>query len=218
MNRKKNKQRNLGVVLLSAPLLSFLLLIGFFPETGEIQFIFGLSAAMAITFVGIIFLGLGSISRAYIHGIHILGRISPPTPIITQDYAVLKTENAIAFVLRKAPYGLYFVSIAHSESIPATKIDVPMNFLKWSSVLHIEGLRVHHRSGTFSIPTPEGEIRSVEGVLMLVPISGGNYMLHVPDFSRKQLLAVAEYASRLASEGTANDTFNRSSGTFNDAM
>jgi hypothetical membrane protein len=225
MNRKMKKLRNRGMVLLIAPLLCFLALIGLFPGAGDTLFIFGLCAAMVLTFVGIVFLGLSALPRDYIWGVNILGRISPPIPTITEDYAVLKIENTIAFVLRKAPYGLYFVSTAGSESIPATKIDVPMNFLKWSSVLHIEGLRVHHRNGTFSIPTPEREIRSVNGALLVVPIRGDSYMLHVPAFSRNQLLAVAEYASRLVSEGTASDTFDtasdtsdQSSGTFNDAM
>jgi hypothetical protein len=225
INRKKKKRRNLGVVLLFAPLLCFVLLIGLFPEAGDILFISGLSATMALAFLGMIFLAFAALPKAYIRGVSILGRLSPLTPIITEDYAVLKIENTIAFALRKAPYGLFFVSTAHSESIPAIKIHVPMNFFKWSSLLHIEGLRVHHQNGTFSIPTPEGEIRSIEGALLLVPIRGGSYMLHVPDFSRKQLLAVAEYASRLASEGTVSDTFDtasdtsdQSSGTFNDVM
>ena len=100
------------------------------------------------------------------------------------------------------------MSFLGSGSVPASKIDVPKVFWKWSPAVHIEGLRVHDKRGTFSVPTPEGEIRSGEGTLLLVPIRGGSYMVHVPAFSRDQLLAVVEYASHLTSQGDSSDAIH----------
>ena len=201
LSAKMNKYMVRGSVLLFS--LFFYILLGVFLLRGpaEVLFLPGFVIAMMLTFVGLYFLAIGDLRRAYLHGITILRRLSPPDPTITERYAVIDIDNTYIFMLRKNPDGLFFVSFSDSEIDLTSKIHVPQVFWKWSSSLHIEGLRVHDRHGKFSVPTPEGEIRSGEGILLVVPIRGESYMLHVPAFSRKQLLAVVEYASLITSHG-----------------
>jgi hypothetical protein len=207
LNHKRTRLQYRGIILVLAPMICFLLIVvGLFREFGDVLFIIGLTGSMTFAFFGIILFALIGIPRAYIRGIGILQRISPQDTIITLDYAVVKIEDTFAFILANAPYGLYFVSFMSSEPTPVPLIDVPKNFFKWSSVIHVEGLRVLKRTGTFSIPTPEREILSGEGVLLVIPIRGNSYMLHMPEFSHDHLHAVAEHASRLASGETASDS------------
>ena len=188
-----------GVLLFS---LFFYIILGIFLLRGpaEVLFLPGFVIAMLLTFAGLYFLTKASSLVPYVRGTKILQRFSPPNPVITQKYAVTKVDNVFVFILQKVMGGLFFVSFQNSDSVPASEIDVPHAFWKWSSVLDIEGLRVHNRHGKFSVPTPEEEIRSGEGILLLVPTRGGSYVLHVPEVSRNQLLAVVKYASDSTSQ------------------
>jgi hypothetical protein len=199
INATMSRYRLLGSVLLFS--LFFYILLGVFLLRGpaEVLFLPGFVIASMLTFVGLFFLALADLRRAYLRDIKVLQRLSPPNPTITERYAVIELDNTYIFTLRKNPDGLFFVSFSNSEISLTSKIHVPQTFWKWSSALHIEGLRVHDRHGTFSVPTPEGEIRSGEGILLLIPLRGTSYVLHVPEFSRKQLLAVVEYASLITS-------------------
>lgn len=200
-DRKTSRAQIRGAIMLFTPVLFLPIDIFFIPrEIAEVIFFPGLIASFMVTFVGMYFLSLRSGWNAYIYGIKVLQRVSPPEPTITLEYAVIKREDTFIFILRKAPYGLYFVSFKHAEPSNSVEIDVPLNFWKWSSTLHISGLRVHDSHGTFSIPTPEGKIFSGEGILLAVPIRGSAYFLHVPDFSKDPLLAVADYAALLTSD------------------
>ncbi|MFX1481843.1 MAG: hypothetical protein ACFFCP_01495 [Promethearchaeota archaeon] len=152
-----------------------------------------------LTIVGMSYVAFIPIWQAYVRVLRVLQQLSPPEPRINEKYGVTKFENTYIFALKSAPYALYFVAFEHTEPAMESKIDVPKTFWKWNSALHIEGLRVHNRQGTFTIPTPEGEYLSGEGNLLLIPLKRSSYMIHVPDFSRDHLLAVAEYASNLAS-------------------
>jgi hypothetical protein len=197
-DRKTSRAQIRGAVLLFTPITFFIVDVLFIPrEIAEVILFPGLIASFMVSFVGMYFLSLRSGWNAYIYGIKVLQRVSPPEPIVTLEYAVIKREDAFIFILRKAPYGLYFVSFKQSEPSISTEIDVPGIFWKWSSTIHISGLRVHDRHGRFSIPTPEGKILSGEGILLAVPIRGSAYFLHVPDFSKDRLLAVADYAALL---------------------
>jgi hypothetical protein len=199
INATMSRYRLLGSVLLFS--LFFYILLGVFLLRGpaEVLFLPGFVIASILTFVGLCFLARADLRRSYLYGIKILQRLSPPNPTITERCAVMELDNTYVFILRKNPDGLFFVSFSNSETTLMSKIDVPQTFWKWSSALHIEGLRVHDRHGKFSFPTPEGEIRSGEGILLLIPLQGSSYMLHVPEFSRKQLHAVVEYASLITS-------------------
>jgi uncharacterized membrane protein (DUF485 family) len=199
LDRKRLRLLYRATILVFAPLSYFPLVILLFPEIEETMFLAGLVIAVMIIFTGFVLFAIGSTWSAYIRGIRILQRISPPHPVVTEAYAVARIENTFAFILRSAPYALYFVCFSRSESIPASKINVPKNFWRWDSVLHVGGLRVHNLSGMFSVPTPEQEFLSGEGTLLALPIRGSSYMLYVPEFSRDQLLAAADYASRLTS-------------------
>ena len=205
---KASRYRFRGNALFFSLLLYVPMGLLLFRNTAEFLFLPGLFIAMLPTLVGLYFFGKGTLLAPYVRAIMILQRLSPPSPVITQKYAVTKLDDTFVFVLRAAVSGLYFVSFQSSESVPASKIDVPKSFWKWSSALHIEGLRVHDQRGTFSVPTPEGEIRSGEGILLVVPIRGGSYMVHVPAFSRDQLLAVVEYASHPTSQGNPSDAIH----------
>lgn len=202
---KVSKYRFRGSVLFLSVLFYIPIGILLFRTTAEFLFLPGLFIAMLLTFVGLYFLGNASFLAPYVRGIIILQRLSPPSPVITQKYAVTRLDNTLVFVLRKTSGGLFFVSFLSSNTAPASKIDVPKVFWKWSTAVHIEGLRVHDKRGTFSVPTPEGEIRSGEGILLLVPIRGSAYMVHVPAFSKIQLLAVVDYTSHLPSQGGSSD-------------
>lgn len=205
LSARVSRYRFRGGALFVSVLLYVPIGILLFRTIAEFLFLPGFFIAMFLTFVGLYFLAKASLLAPYVRGIMILQRLSPPSPVITEKYAVTRLDDTFVFVLRGAVGGLYFVSFQSTEPVPASKIDVPRAFLKWSSALHIEGLRVHDRRGTFSIPTPDGEIRSGEGVLLLVPIRGGSYMVHVPAFSRNQLLAVVDYASHQTSQGGSSD-------------
>jgi hypothetical protein len=203
---KVSRYRFCGSALFLSLIIYVPLGILLFRTIAEFLFLPGLFIAVFLTFVGLYFLAKASFLAPYVRGIIILQRLSPPSPVITQKYAVTRLDNTLVFVLRKTSAGLFFVSFLSSDTVPASKIDVPKVFWKWSTAVHIEGLRVHDKRGMFSVPTPEGEIRSGEGILLLVPIRGGAYMVHVPAFSRTQLLAVVEYASHLTSQaGTSNE-------------
>jgi len=194
-----------GALLLFVFVL-FLPLIVLLPrEIAEVLLFPGLVATVVISLVGVFLLATSLSRRYYINGIKILQHIAPPDPVITKAYAVTKRENTIIFILRSAPYALYFVSFKESELTPATEIDVPKTFWKWNSALHIEGLRVHNRKGSFSVPIPERGFIRGEGILLVLPIRGQSYIIHVPDFSRNHLLAVAEYADLLTSAGASID-------------
>jgi hypothetical protein len=171
-------------------------------------FVPGFVVAFIIAIPGMVLLGKSSILKSYIYGITVLQRVSPPNPIITETYTVLEYENTTVFVLRSAPYGLYFVAFKDSAVIPAEEIEVPKTFWKWDPILYIEGFRVHNRDGRFSIPSPDGNILSGEGILLLIPLRGQSYMVHYPDFSKEHLIAVAEYAAHLASGETSIDNPN----------
>ena len=204
-DRKMKRSQLRGAFLLFAPVL-FLLAVLFLPRgIAEALLLPGLVVSMMVSFAGMYFLSLSSVWNAYNYGMRILQRISPPEPTVTVDYAVTKRGNTFIFILQKAAYGLYFVSFKQSVPTNSTEIDVPGIFWKWSSTLHIAGLKVHDRHGRFSIPTPEHEVLSGEGILLVIPIRGSSYFLHVPDFSRDRLLAVAEYASLLTSHGTSDE-------------
>ena len=205
LRRKIEKLQLRGALILSA-FVSYLIIVVLLPrEIAEVVFGPGLAISIMISFVGLYLLTVSSTLSYYAYGITILRRISPPDPAVTEAYAVTKHGKAFIFVLRSAPYALYFVSFFNSELTPAMEIDIPRTFWKWNSTLHIEGLRVHNRSGRFSIPTPEREIYSGEGILLALPIRGTSYILHVPEFSRDRLLAVTEYVSLLTSHGTLID-------------
>jgi hypothetical protein len=205
LEMKKKRLFLRGAVLLFALFFYTPTGILFFRGVAEALFLPGFAIAIMVTFVGLYFLAKSSLWKAYIYGIKILQRLSPPEPTITEAYAVVRIENTFAFILRRGPDGIYFVSFLRPEVTPASKIHVPANFWKWSSALHIEGLRVHDKHGTFSVPTPEGEIVSGEGILLLIPIRGTSYVLHYPNFSRDRLLAVAKYASLLTSTHASVD-------------
>jgi hypothetical protein len=197
LNATIRRYRLRGSVLLFSPL--FYIVLGVFLLRGpaEVLFLPGFVIAVMLAFVGLYFLAIAALRTSYLYGIKTLQRLSPPNPTITEICAVIELDNTYIFILRKNPDGLFFVSFSDSETALTSKIDVPQTFWKWSSALHIEGLRVHDRHGKFSVPTPEGEIRSGEGILLLIPLQGSSYMLHVPEFSKKQLHAVVEYASTI---------------------
>ena len=200
-DRKTSRARIRGAILLFTPVLFLPIDVLFIPrEIAEVILFPGLIASFMVSFVGMYFLSLRSGWNAYIYGIKVLQRVSPPEPTVTLEYAVIKREDTFIFILRKAPYGLYFVSFRQSEPSNSTEINVPTMFWKWSSTLHIAGLRVHDSHGRFSIPTPERKMLSGEGILLAVPIRGSAYFLHVPDFSKDPLLAVADYAALLTSD------------------
>jgi hypothetical protein len=200
-DRKTSRARIRGAILLFTPVIFIIIDVLFFPrEIAEFLFFPGLIISMMVSLAGMYFLSLRSGWNAYIYGIKVLQRVSPPEPTVTLEYAVIKREGTFIFILRKAPYALYFVSFKQSEPSNSTEIDVPGIFWKWSSTIHISGLRVHDRHGRFSIPTPERKILSGEGILLAVPIRGSAYFLHVPDFSKNPLLAVADYAALLTSD------------------
>jgi hypothetical protein len=205
LDRKTQRSQYRGAVLLLVWFV-YIPIQQLFPrEIAEFLLIPGMIICMMASFVGMVFLAIASTWNAYTYGVEVLQRISPPNPVVTEGYVVVKIKNTFIFILRSAPYNLYFASFLHSESIPASEIDVPRNFWNWDSVLHIEGLRVHVRRGIFSIPAPEREILSGKGILLALPIRGRFHMLHVPEFSRDRLLAVAEYASSLPSEEASFD-------------
>ncbi len=136
------------------------------------------------------------------YALAILRRISPPDPVIGEDFVVLLKENVYTFFIKSAPGLLYFVSFKHLDPTPAEDIDVPKLFWRWQSTLHINGLRAHDKYGHFSVPTPEGSFISGEGLLLAVSIYGRSYLLRVPEFSREQLLSVVDYASAMYSHTT----------------
>jgi hypothetical protein len=190
-----------NVVLLFAPvlfLLAVLLLSGRMPAP---LFIPGLIVSIVLSILGMVPLVKMSVFRLYVYSIRILQRISPPDVVVTEEYAVTRWEDTYVFTLREVPGGLYFVAFGNSGLIPATEIKVQKNFWKWSKALHVGELRVHIRTGEFSIPTPEGDLIRGEGVLLLLPVRGDAYVVHVPEFSRDRLIAVAEQAALLAAGG-----------------
>ena len=188
-----------GAPLLFAPVLFLLLFPLFLPGITETLFFVGFVISMMVSMVGAYFGVKSTIWRDYVYSIKILQRVSPPDPTITWDYAVTRYENTLIFTLQSAPGALYFVSFTTSEQTPTQEIDVPRTFWKWSSVLHVEELRVHNRKGIFSIPTPERGLLCGEGILLLLPVVGRAYIVRTPEFSRGRLLAVADYVSTLTS-------------------
>lgn len=151
---------------------------------------------------------------SYITGIGSLKEIEPPEVVVTKDYAVTKHMNTYVFVIKRAPLAIYFIAFEGANLSPATKVDVPRNFLGWdTSIELIKGYRVHKRTGVFSIPTPELGIVSGEGVLyalpflrmspMVSPKSLGSGMRPVSGMTREIILAVAELASKSASNGVS---------------
>jgi hypothetical protein len=136
------------------------------------------------------------------YALAILRRLSPPEPVVGKAYVVMKLENVYIFFIKNAPGILYFVSFKHIDSTPAESIDVQRLFWKWESKLYINELRIHHKKGHFSVPTPEGPIISGEGLLLAVSIYGRSYILRAPAFSREQLLEVADYASAIYPHST----------------
>lgn len=201
LKKKMIRLRKKGITLLSAIVLFLPLMIIPPREIAEAIFIPGLVLSVVIFIVGAIVLTQSSIWENYLYGINILLRLSPPDPVITEVYAVSKQDETYIFVLRSAPEAIYYVVFNQSGIENVENIDVPKTIWKWNSVLHIEGIKVHNRKGSFSIPTPEGEIIRGDGILLAVVTTGRAYMLHVPDFSRDQLLTISEFASNLLSHG-----------------
>ena len=150
---------------------------------------------MAIFFGGAVILAMSSMMKRYIRGVKILQRLSPPEPLITEKYSTTKYENVFVFIMRRAPDMLYFVAFDQIYPTSDSKMSSQRNFWKWDSVVHLEGLRVQIKRGDFSVPSPDHNIVSGEGLLLAVPIRNRAYVIHVPEFSRSQLMAVVEYAS-----------------------
>jgi hypothetical protein len=189
-------------------LLLILLLDGAFPDA---LFIPGLVVAAVVTIVGMAIMIWGSSWNGYILGIRRLPVIEPPEVVITKFYAVTKHMNTHVFVIKGAPMAIYLVALEGTNLRPAIKVDVPKTFWKWdSSVEHIEGHRVHKRTGVFSIPTPEPRIVSGEGVphalpfLRMSPRMGcpniGPCMAPVSGITRENILALAEVVSKPVSD------------------
>jgi hypothetical protein len=202
LKKKMYRLRNRGIPLLSAIVLFLPLMIILPREMAEAIFLPGLVLSVVIFIVGAFVLTQSSIWKTYLYSINILLRLSPPDPVITEVYAVLKQKESYIFVLRSAPEAMYYMVFNQSGLSYVEDIDVPKTFWKWNSALHIEGIKAHNRKGPFSIPTPEGKIIRGEGILLAVPTTGRAYMLHVPDFSRDQLLTIADFASVLISGET----------------
>ena len=140
--------------------------------------------------------------RYYTYSIRILQRISPPEPVITEKYTVTERDGVYVFLTTRSLGTLYYVVLEYSEPAQKQEIDVRKVFWKWSSSLNIEGLRVHDLEGEFTIPTPDGRFITGRGLLLAVPLLGESYIMHVPEFSREQLLAVVDYASQFAESWT----------------
>jgi hypothetical protein len=198
LRNQMERMRNRSIPLVFAPML-----IPFTPflvpsVASDITFISTMVITCLISLVGIHRLMKSSILGSFLYGIRILRRVGFPEPVITEQYAATKRGATFLFILRSASL-LYFVSFSQTETSPSRVIDVPKTFWKWNPTMNVSGLKLHKREGLFSIPTLERQYISGEGILYASPFLGAAYMLHVPDFSRGQLLAVAEYVSQQVS-------------------
>ena len=202
MNRKVNMTfLKMIPPFFSIPIVMSLLLV--FPgQIPDVVFLTLLFVAFGITFVSLILGALAGGQKSYVRALRKLVPLSPPEPKVTDKFAVMLIENVYVFVLKKAPYALYFVAFKQTEPTPDSKIDVPTLFWKWSNVQNIEGFRIHQREGTFTIPTPDGDYITGDGYLLVLPIRKGSYMVHYPDMSRGHLLAIVEHASNLITQKT----------------
>jgi len=198
MERMRNRSLPLLFALLFAPMLVFLTPFLVPTVASDITFISTIIITCLISLVGVYLLAKSSILGNFLYGIRILRRVGFAEPVITEQYAVTKRNATFLFVLRSTSL-LYFVSFSQTETFPSRVIDVPKAFWKWNPTVSIAGLKLHRREGLFSIPTLERRYISGEGILYASPFLGAAYMLHVPEFSREQILAVAEYASQQVS-------------------
>lgn len=204
LRARMNRYPKVGIPLLCSMVLFLPVMLVLPRQIAESIFITGLLLVGILSISGAILLAIGSIWKEYIYAIGILQRVGPPEPTITARFAAVKIGNTYVFVRQRAPGLLCFVSFKYLDEQAAYKVKLPRVFWKWSSSVKIEGLRAHDASGQFSIPTPEGTIVTGNGYLLAVPILGSSYFLHVPEFSRQQLLAVADYASLLADSESAH--------------
>ncbi len=198
LRNQMQRKRNRSIPLVFALVLVFITPFLVPPVASDITFISTIVVAYPIFMVGVYRLAKSSILKNFLFGIKILRRVGLPEPVITEQYAATKRGATHLFVLQNTSC-LYFVTFTQTEMALTGKIDVPKTFWKWNPTVSIAGLKLHKREGLFSIPTLERQCISGEGILYASPYLGTAYMLHVPEFSREQLLAVAEYVSQQVS-------------------
>lgn len=203
LRARMNRYQTAGIPLMFSMFLVLPIVLVLPRQLAESIFPVGL-VMMGLLFIsGAILLGIGSIWKNYIYAVRIIKRLEPPEPLITARFAAVKIGNTYVFVQQRSPGLLCFVSFKYLDEQAAYKIKLPRVFWKWSSIVKIEGLKAHDVSGQFSIPTPEGSIVTGNGYLLAVPILGSSYFMHVPEFSRQQLQAVADYAAMFTNSGSA---------------
>ncbi len=186
----------------------YIISLFFIPQILGPVFIPGLYVSLIITMVGIGMFAMGSLWRTYYRHIKIM-QANIQSPItVTKKYAVTKHGNTYIFTDLRGSYGLNFVALKQGSIGPADEIHIPRNIWKSSTGAHFEGLRVANVEGTFSIPTPEGNIISGDGILLVVSTYHPSYariglaavLARRTRITRENLLKVAEYADRYVSQ------------------
>jgi hypothetical protein len=173
----------------------------------------GLVLSGMVTAAGMFLLAIGLGWGMYHSHLKTLLKYFPPPITITKKYAVTKHGNTYVFALRNANYSLFLVALRQSTIGPSEKIRVPRTIRQVRPAHPFQDMRTHDAEGTFSIPTPEGNIISGEG--LLVAVSEGIPLYQVnsigglphPKFytvTTEGLFEVAEYVQNYVSEGPGN--------------
>ena len=170
----------------------------------------GLVVAGMITAVGMFLLAIGLGWGMYHSHLRTLLKYFPPPITITKKYGVTKHGNTYVFALRNANYSLFLVALRQSTIVPSEKIRVPRTIRQVRPAHPFQDMRTHDAEGTFSIPTPEGNIISGEGLLVAVSVGIPSYQQDTilggvhPKFytvTTEGLFEVAEYVQNYVSEG-----------------
>lgn len=183
-------------LLLAPDMFIFMFSVLFVPNVFRPIFFQGFLVSTMMTLVGfgLIFIGLRWRGH-YLFSELLQSNFAPPI-YITEKYSATKHGNTYIFTLKGRGYFLCFAALKQSSIVSSDKIRVPNIIWEVRSAYHVEGLTVRDVEGTFSVPTPEGNIISGEGLLLCVT-NWRSYKTHI---TKENLHEVAEYAEKYLSE------------------
>ncbi|MHA1781685.1 MAG: hypothetical protein ACTSYL_12560 [Candidatus Thorarchaeota archaeon] len=90
-----------------------------------------------------------------------------PEPLITKDYAVVKSDDVIVFTTRGGGM-IYLLKFDLLNAQPSDRIVTPRIFRKCQRI-DIAEFRLYQCEGRYSIPTPDNQISTVDCVLYVLP-------------------------------------------------